>query len=266
MSTTIINSVNANTTEATYTFTINLLNVSLDTDDEIIIEFKLYGDPALTYSSDPSLINNYTASFHTNEDELRILSTTPEIGYRQAFCPFFDEDEMNNTFGNNNKREIIFSPGLSGFHDNGFKFEPTPLSGSNNSPLFSTYGPVDYDFIISPYDIILIYLEDGTYVEYRVIQVRKGDDKLVRVTIDKDMSEVVKNNLANELYRRFLVLKRVPDETNIYIIYQKNPGQTSYGFVIPNDLDDDILKNIDTITKEVQQKLLAAEQGNTSEG
>jgi DNA repair exonuclease SbcCD ATPase subunit len=46
-------------------------------------------------------------------------------------------------------------------------------------------------------------------------------------------------------------------ETNILLKYTKRPGQTSYGFAIPQKIAPDVLANIDTITKEVKQKLLA---------
>ena len=61
-----------------------------------------------------------------------------------------------------------------------------------------------------------------------------------------------------------LILKKIQDETNIIFSYIKPPGQTSYGFLIPENLSPDVLANIDTITKQVKQKLLADQQGTTS--
>jgi hypothetical protein len=45
--------------------------------------------------------------------------------------------------------------------------------------------------------------------------------------------------------------------------FNKEDGQTSYGFLIPDNLSPDILKNIDTITKQVKQKILSTDQGIT---
>jgi hypothetical protein len=40
------------------------------------------------------------------------------------------------------------------------------------------------------------------------------------------------------------------------LTFPKRDGDTSYGFVIPSNIAPDVLDNIDTITKEVKQKLL----------
>ncbi len=54
-----------------------------------------------------------------------------------------------------------------------------------------------------------------------------------------------------------LFLTRVEDETNIILEFKKKNGKTSYGFVIPENIDPSVLKNIDIIAKEVQSKLLS---------
>ncbi len=77
------------------------------------------------------------------------------------------------------------------------------------------------------------------------------------------MSELQRNNLMSGSYQKFLVLKRVEDETNAYLTFPKRDGKTSYGFAIPENIAPDFLANIDTITKEVKQKLLADQQGTT---
>ena len=47
------------------------------------------------------------------------------------------------------------------------------------------------------------------------------------------------------------------------IRFQLKPGNTSFGFLVPDNLSPDVLKNIDTITRQVQQKLLTNGQGLT---
>jgi cold shock CspA family protein len=60
-----------------------------------------------------------------------------------------------------------------------------------------------------------------------------------------------------------LILTRIDDETNAHAVFKKRDGKTSYGFVIPENLAPDVLANIDTITRQVKQKLLADQQGTT---
>ena len=51
-------------------------------------------------------------------------------------------------------------------------------------------------------------------------------------------------------------MSRRADETSTILNFTKRDGKTSYGFLIPEDINQDVLNNIDTITKETKQKLL----------
>ena len=51
----------------------------------------------------------------------------------------------------------------------------------------------------------------------------------------------------------------MPDETNIIFQGTKRPGQTSFGFVIPNNVNPDIQKNINTLQATIQSQLLSAQ-------
>ena len=83
------------------------------------------------------------------------------------------------------------------------------------------------------------------------------------INLNESLSKYFQANMADEFYS-IIFLKRLKDETNIRINYNKlNSGSTSYGIVISNDLNQNFLSNIDTITKEVKQKLLADQQGLT---
>ena len=44
--------------------------------------------------------------------------------------------------------------------------------------------------------------------------------------------------------------------THIILNFIRRDGKTSYGFLIPEDINKSVLYNIDTITKEAKQKLL----------
>ena len=73
-------------------------------------------------------------------------------------------------------------------------------------------------------------------------------------TADKKSKE--KPQEKNYLAERGARLKKVEDETNVHLSFTKRDGKTSYGFLIPEDINQDVLNNIDTITKETKQKLL----------
>jgi hypothetical protein len=226
----------------THTFTIDQPSISLNKGEKLIVKFNV-----------SSTTNDFTASI--SQGNLLISSLSTSTGYAVTSCPWLDSASIASTSSNADSNLLVFSSGISSYHNGGgYIYTPNPLSGSQND-LYSTYGDVDYAFNINPYDIILIYLSDGTYIESRVLQVTIVNGNLA-VVLDNQLSTFAKDNLANATYNRILVLTRQQDETNAYLVYTKRPGQTSYGFMIPNDIAPDVLNNIDVITKEVKQKLL----------
>jgi len=247
----------------TKTFSINQSQLPLNQGD--ILTFKL------VLKSSSSV--DFTA-FLSNSDILEISSLAASTGYStvaaSSYGPnlYFSTSSLSSSFTSSINNVITFDVGLSSFHNRGYIFAPNPLSGSQNS-LYPTYGDVDYGFDINPQDIVLAYLSDNTYVENRVLGVfttGSASGSLVQIKLDGDMNALYKSNIASKGpgLKRFLVLKRVEDETNANLTFAKRDGKTSYGFVIPDNLSPDVLANIDTITKEVKQKLLADQQGITT--
>lgn len=228
---------------ATRTFSIDQSSVSLNQGDKLTFKLVMKGASS----------SNFTASI--SQGSLRISSLAASTGYSSTNCSYFSSSSISSSISSGNRSTITFSPGISNFHDNNYLFVPNPLTGSENS-LYSTYGDVDYEFAIKPYDIILTYLSDNTYVESRVLEVATSSS-LLQVTLDTQLSNLYYTNLVSGSYQSFLVLSRVEDETNAYLTFKKRPGSTSYGFIIPQNISTDVLDNIDTITKEVKQKLLA---------
>ena len=241
----------------TATFAINNSSITANQGDKIAIKFLQ------TTTSTP----NYTASFN-NSGLLTISSLSVSTGYASTTCSpggYFNSASLAisaSITGSND--EIIFSQGVSSFYGSNYLFVPNPLSTGSALPinsLFDEYGYVDYAFQINPYDIIIVGLSDGTYVESRVLSVNPPDnvDPLLRIKLDSPLSNLLRTDLANSgggLYRYFLVLSRKKDETSAYLTFKKREGKTSYGFVIPNDISPDVLAKIDVITKEVKQKLI----------
>lgn len=228
---------------ATHTFNIDQPSVSLNQGDKLTFKLVMKGASS----------SNFTASI--SQGSLRISSLAASTGYASTNCSYFDSSSISSSISSGNRNVITFSPGVSNFHNNNYLFVPNPLTGSENS-LYTKYGDVDYEFSIKPYDIILTYLSDNTYIESRVLNVATSGS-LLQVTIDNQLSNLYYTNLISGSYQSFLVLSRVEDETNAYLTFRKREGSTSYGFIIPQNLSSTVLTNIDTITKEVKQKILS---------
>jgi len=223
----------------TTTFNINIPSTSLNVGEKLIFKFQMEGNST----------GSFTASLGTGT--LKVSSLAASLGYASTPYSYFSSASIAT---GSNSSEIIFSPGVSGFHGGDYLFVPNPLSGSI-STLYDEYGDVDYNFVINPFDIILIYLSDNTFVEARVLNVY-SQTGLLHVGLDIELSATLKSELANQTYTRFLVLSRRKDETNLILSFTKRDGKTSYGFLIPENISPAVLANIDTITKEVKQKLL----------
>lgn len=232
------------------TFNINEPTVALENGDKLIFKLTLKGTST----------NNITASI--TQGSLYVASLAASTGYASTDCPYFDSASISASAASTSSNNIItLDAGITNFHNNNYQFIPNPLTGSLNS-LYDEYGDVDYPFSIGTYDIVLTYLSDGTYVESRIVSTSISNT-LLQLHLDAPISNFYADNLISGSYQRFLILTRINDETNAHALFKKREGKTSYGFVIPENLAPDVLANIDTITREVKQKLLADQQGTT---
>ena len=146
----------------------------------------------------------------------------------------------------------------------GYLFLPQGSGTYPSSSLYPTYGDVDYDFTVSPGDFIKFVLYNVSY-EFEIASTVVTQGTAGTGSLCFNINGVMPNSLLGSFnaVTQVLILKKIKDETNIIFSYIKPPGQTSYGFLIPENLSPEVLANIDTITKEVKQKLLADQQGTT---
>jgi hypothetical protein len=191
--------------------------------------------------------NNITASLATgNNGFVSIGSLALSTGYSVInTCPY--------TL-NSSDSSFSFNTQISSFYGSNYLYSPNPTSGSI-STLYDEYGDVDYAFNPKSQDLLLLYLSDDTILEYSILSVDLVGGQL-SLTLDAPLSTLSKTNLAAGNYKRFLLLSRIKDETNVILNFTKRDGKTSYGFLIPEDISQSVLDNIDTITREVKQKLL----------
>ena len=221
------------------TFNINIPSTPLNVGDKLIFKFQMKGNST----------NNFTASVAVGN--LKVNSLAASAGSTSTPLQFFSGSGTIST------NEIVMSTGVSGFYGGQYTFVPNPTVGPPNSLYEGTanYGDVDYPFLIQPFDVALIYLSDGTYIETRILKADTSSGKLV-LTLDTSLSNTIRQELQYKTYTRFLILSRRQDETNVILSFTKREGKTSYGFLIPENVSPDVLANIDAITSQSKQKLL----------
>jgi hypothetical protein len=230
-------------------FTIPLPSVNLADGEIVYFKFVLKS----------STTNNFTASL--SQGSAILSSLAPSTGYSNITKDYLYTGSAFVTSSNIN--EIIFETNISNLFGSNYIFVPNPtLVGAVSSSLYPEYGDVDYPFFITSFDVFLIYLSDGTYIEYRILRAYMDGSGRLRLVLDQQLSQAIKNDISgiggsgNEFYKKFLILSRRKDETNITLTFTKRDGKTSYGLIIPDNIDPEILKNIDVITKEIKTKIL----------
>ena len=153
-----------------------------------------------------------------------------------------------------NSGSLILNSSLSYFKD--YLFMPSGSSPIVKNSLFGNYGDVDYTFSPKVGDFIAIYYSGG-YFESPISNVYFDSLGKINLSLASELpSNLNKPAYDSNTVTKFIILSKVNDETNLILTFEKKPGTTSLGFIIPNNLHPDVLKNIDTITKEVKQKLI----------
>jgi hypothetical protein len=200
---------------------------------------------------------NYIAKF-ASPGFLRIASVSNQVNQLPNAVPGSSGFIDSTTFtANSTTSSITLNSQLSSFAGGQYTFIPNPPTGSGLPvhSLYPTYGDVDYAFDPSFYDMIVHHNTSGQVSEYRIVNTRIINAKLVL-----DIYPAFDNSSKATAFRgsldKILFLKRLKDETNTIINFIKRDGKTSYGFTIPENLHPDVFANIDTITRQVKQKML----------
>lgn len=200
--------------------------------------------PAKTYSTGDKITFAVSASNLTN------YQLTAQNGYAmsslQGGQPVISGSLITN-IGNNT---ISLNPLFASFL-NDYIYLPSGSAtypGSQSS-LYNKYGDIDYNFTIDDGDIIKITDTNNVDYEFNVLGYNISGSLNI-------LSSNVPSNLSPSNIEEFIILKKVEDETNIIITYNKKPGATSLGFILPSNLNSDVLSNIDTITTNVKNKLI----------
>jgi hypothetical protein len=199
--------------------------------------------------------NNFTASINNGG----ILYN--QLAANQAGDSPFATSSIPFISGSINQNTVILNSSLSYFQD--YQYLPSGSFTPINS-LYNTYGELDYIFSPKQGDIIIIYYgASGNFIESEIEQVSKFNDKIYLTLASGLPSALDISAYTNSTVDKFLILSKIDDETNVILNFNKRDDiATSLGFIIPNNLHPDVLANIDTITKEVKQKLIDLETTN----
>ena len=201
--------------------------------------------------------NNFTASLArtgtgTPYDGLRNTLSATTTGINPYATGLF-------VTASNGVDTLILNKSLSSFVDYLY------LPSTSSVALHPVYGNINDTFSPKVGDVILVYYNNNTQLqELDISNISTDSLGQYNITVTPNLvSNLATGSYNSSTISRLLLLSKVPDETNINLTFDKDDTPTSYGFIIPDNLAPDILSNIDTITRQVKQKLLSTNQGIT---
>jgi hypothetical protein len=224
------------------------------------VDLQKGNDIYFRLSLESSTTSNFTSSF-VNAGSLR-NSLTSNISGNSVFAVGTSGNQLisssiPSTSGSNHDT-FIMNESLSDFTNYFFLAN----SGSTqHQQLYNKFGDVNDPFNPTTNDILVIGW-DGQSTEFVITNVYTLNkqkhivvNKPIPLSLESKLHEVAKKTNPTGV-DSFLLLKVSKDENNLILRYNKPAGPTSLGFVIPENLHPDVLKNIDTITREVKTKLV----------
>ena len=203
---------------------------------------------------------NWTGSLSIGELTIQIQPTLIG-GYPYATSSV---DYGNFVFSIQPPNVIALNTSLSSF-DEDYQQVPYFLSGSSDSQiaisssLYNIYGDINYAFAPRFADKIIIKSYDGRTQILDILSTTNFNSQLL-LTVIPNLTDYFINNPTQ--ISEMLIIKKVKDEQNIILSFKKSPGDTSYGFVIPENISLDILDNISGIQSNVQNQLLSTQQNS----
>jgi len=140
-----------------------------------------------------------------------------------------------------------------------------------NAPTFSEYQIVDEEFVLEEGDLFRFY-DSGSQTfpieferQVKSVNVVPRDEvtNTRRLTIEfgQDIPALAcedfpTNEINSTQIKRFIILKKAEDETNIVLNFEKQPGRTSSGIVLPSDLPNNLVEEAGNIVKNLKSQNL----------
>jgi hypothetical protein len=128
----------------------------------------------------------------------------------------------------------------------------------SNSPISSLYSPIAYPFNLQIGDVFRI----GSYYQtnppyYTVIGITSPITGSDGISVTRDLSVTLDKSLSVSAAAssKFVIFRRLPDETSVILDFSKNPGSTSKAVLIPYNIDLDVKSKVADIFASINQDI-----------
>lgn len=132
-----------------------------------------------------------------------------------------------------------------------------------------TYDEAEYPFILNPGDLIRLYNLSSSaegfspLEEYEITSIHTpiNTNDSMSITLNRNIDlgtikEFPVNNLTGSI-KRYIISRKIPDETNIVIDYQKRFGQTSAGIAKNINIAPDVDSKMANIVSDLKSKIFS---------
>jgi hypothetical protein len=160
----------------------------------------------------------------------------------------------------------LYYPGVSSgsgaYISDGFYFAGN--DGENPS-----YGESDYPFSLNPGDLIRLYSTSSSATGFSVLEEYEISNIILPTSTNPSLSLALHRNInlntiqtfsANNLtgsISKYIISRKIPDETNIVINYQKRLGQTSAGIAKNINLSPDVDAKLADLVSDLKSKIFS---------
>lgn len=220
--------------------------INLPPNSKVVFEFKQAGVST----------SNYTASLVTAGSNNSLTTTPISVGqggypFAQATIPApFITDIADFT---DQTSVITLSSNLTQYLN--YQFVPYFVSASvvYSSSLYDNYGDINVPFSPQFGDKVVMYDNNGIYQDLDIVSSSISGSQLQIIV----SPQVIDNWVGSpNIIGPFLLLRKYKDEQNAILTFNKTPGATSYGFLIPDTISPEVVENINTLQAAVQSQLL----------
>jgi hypothetical protein len=176
------------------------------------------------------------------------------------------------TVNSSDKRIVSCSAVMSTYYNAGFSLSGSiPTGTSSIDPtlkLYNSYIPLDYLFKLSPGDLIRFDKEQDKSIptlrfkpenEYTILETYTtgSTGSTIAFKLNREVQNEMTSSTTAYRINRYVFSRKVTDETNIVLLHEKKPGQTSGGIVKNIDLRPDIDQNIGNIVSSLKSKIFS---------
>jgi len=216
--------------------------ITLNVGDKLQMKLNLIG----------STTSNFTASLGEGSAYIKTLTSN-------AYVLIPSSNMVSSSTISVGADEIIFTAALSDVYGPLYQFSPNPETGSFSSSLYTKYGDANNTFEINQFDKVVVTISNGTSYVSNIKNVYTGSSQEIHVSLYNTIPGDIKTALGNNTYDSFLIVKKIKDEQNIIMNFNKKSGETSYGFLIPESTNPTVVENINTIQASVQSQILSTQ-------